>query len=177
MLPDSPEPALARWFADGPTSLTHPVLAYALRTFFVPLGIEADWLEAEVFGDLENGGGGWWLRGAKWLPRTFERSRPAAADFAVLLEHPEQFRVAVDAHGRLGLSLAGTDPAARAWLEQTDAGWPAIRQSLRAAAAAETFIYATAGAILASQPAARLYTAGKADQFCQAMADKLASTA
>jgi hypothetical protein len=174
MVPDSPEATVALWLADGVTSLTHPVLAYGARTFFGPLGIAADWLEAEVFGDLENGGGGWWLRGARWQPQSFDRSAGPAADFAYLLEHPEQFLVTVDAQGRLALAPTA-DGAAAGWLDRSEAGWPVVRHSLLAAARTEAFIYAAAGAILANHPAARLYRAGKAEQFCTAIAAKLDS--
>jgi hypothetical protein len=173
MIPASPEAALARWLADGVTSLTHPVLDHCLRTFFAPLGIEADWLEAEVFGDLENGGGGWWLRGGRWRPAGFDRTGAAAADFMPLLDHPERFLVGVGGQGHLRLEAAGADPAAQAWLDASEAGWRAIRHSCRAAHAAEAFIYAAAGAILASDPASSHYANGRADRFCQAIAERL----
>ena len=45
--PSFSELAIARWLAQGVTSLTHPLLRSALETCFHPLGIEADWLEAQ----------------------------------------------------------------------------------------------------------------------------------
>ena len=91
-MPTPPEPAIARWFAHGVTSLTHPVLDYALETFLGPLGVEADWIEAEPFSALESGHGGWWLRNPRWNAARLDRLHPAAADFASLLEHPEWFQ-------------------------------------------------------------------------------------
>ena len=179
MIPDSPEPALARWLAAGITSLTHPVLDRALRIHFLPLGIEAEWLEAETFGDLETGGGGWWLRNPRWNPNRFDRTGAAAPDFAYLLDHAGQFDAAVGPQGVLTLSLsAGSaeDGEASAWFDRSESGWCAIRHSVRAARQVEAFIYAAAGSLLASSPAAILYAEGRVDEFCTAIADCLKNT-
>ena len=173
----SPEAALARWLAHGVTSRTHPVLACALQTFFHPLGIEAAWLEAEPFSALESGQGEWWLRQPRWNPARFDRRHPAAPDFACLVDHPEFFLVAVDARGIISPTLspaAGDEPVARSFMEAGDEGWRAVRHTLQAAHDAETFLYAAAGLILASDPVAEVYARGDDDAFCAAVRARLA---
>jgi hypothetical protein len=173
------ERAIARWFAGGLTSRTHRVLQFALETYLVPLGIEADWLEAEPFSALESGvAGGWWLRGARWNPARFDPRRPGGADFAPLIKHPLHFRVAVESQGILSLSPASTAAAGNAaagHLPGADAAWRLIRHTVRASQKAETFIYAAAGLLLASDSAAALYASGDDGSFCAAVEDCLAS--
>jgi len=176
---DSPEPALARWLAGGITSRTHPVLDHARRIYFLPLGIEAECLEAEIFSDLETGGGGWWLRSPRWNPNRFDRTAAAEPDFAYLLEHGGQFDPSVGPQGVLALSISSgsvQDAAAKAWFEKSESGWWAIRHTVRAARQAEAFIYAAAGSLLASSPAATLYAEGRVDEFCTAIAGCLKNT-
>ena len=175
-MPD-PLPGLARWLAHGATSLTHPVLRHALRAYFLPLGIEAAWLEAEVLSALESGSGGWWLREARWRAGSFDRAHPAAGDFGYLLDRPDLFDVAVGAQGELAVKVRpemAEDPAAAAYLAGSENGWKAIRHSVSAAQAAESFLYAAAGSILASDPSGELFAAGRDEEFCAAVEKRIA---
>jgi hypothetical protein len=143
--------ALARWLAQGCTSLTHPLLRAALENCFHPVGIEADWLEAEPFGSEESALGTCWLRGARWNPGRVRPGSPAAADLAPWAAAG----AAVDAAGLLHLAAsaggAGRDP---------DLTWRAVRHSVRAAHRAAAFIHAAAGLLLAGDPLAGRYAAG-----------------
>jgi len=175
----SPEPAIARWIAHGVTSRTHPVLACALETFHGPLGIEAEWLEAEPFSILESGLGECWLREPQWNAARFDRRHPAGPDFACLLDHPGTFLVAVDARGVIWPKVSPTAveaPAARSFREAGEEGWRAIRHTLQAAHDAETFLYAAAGLILANDPVAAVYARGDDDAFCAAVLARLRET-
>ena len=172
------ERAIARWFAGGLTSRTHRVLRFALETYLFPIGIEADWLEAEPFSALESGSGGWWLRGARWNPARLDPACPAKADLALLIEHPSCFSVAVESQGILSLgpsNAAGSVPAAAGYFQGADATWRVIRHTVRASQLAETFIYAAAGLLLASDSAATLYANGDDDSFCAAVEGRLCS--
>jgi hypothetical protein len=173
---DAPEPAIARWLAHGVTSRTHPVLRCALETFLHPLGIEAEALEAEPFSALEADWGGWWLRHPRWHSVRFDRRHPAAADFTPLLAAPDRFEVAIDPQGlmTIGLSAAGRgDPAAESFWQSGDQGWSAARHAVQAAQEAESFIYAAAGMILASDPAAETYVRGNDEEFCRAVRERM----
>jgi hypothetical protein len=170
MAPSSAETALSRWLADGVTSQTHPILRFALQNHLGPLGIRAEWLEVEPFGILECQSGGWWLRGARWEGNLLQPDHPAAPDFSCLIQHGGQFKVEVDGQGCLEIDLApGTmpDSEAGAWFGKSGRGWEAIRHSVRAADSMEAFIYAAAGSLLASNPAATYYAEGKIDAFCR----------
>jgi hypothetical protein len=168
-LPSSPEGALARWLAHGITSRTHPVLDCALQAFFHPLGIEAEWLEAEPFSALESGYGEWWLRQPRWNPARFDRQNRAGPDFAYLLEHPKRFVVGIDGRGVISPKIhpsAVDDPEARSLMDAAENGWLAARHTLRASHAAESFLYTAAGLILANDPVAEVYALGRDDAFC-----------
>jgi hypothetical protein len=171
---DSPEPALARWLAQGVSSRTHPVLGWALRTHFHPLGIEAEALEAEPFSALESGFGEWWLRQPRWEAGLVDRSRPAARDFDLLLDGTASFAVTVD---RRGLMVIGLNPAAssaaRLFWEKDEKGWRTARHALRAAQDVEAFIYGAAGLILANDPVAAIYADGDDRAFCETVAARL----
>jgi hypothetical protein len=172
------EASLARWLAQGATSQTHPLLGHVLDTFFLPLGIEADWLEAEPFSALESGWGCWWLRRPRWAAGRFDPQSPAAGDFRFLCENPALFAVGVQSDGILSIA-AGRDSSrgeALALLGANGGGWPAIRHSIRAAHAAESFIYAAAGILLAGDPAAKAFAAGEDEAFLLAIRDRLAQT-
>jgi hypothetical protein len=173
----SPEPALARWLAQGVTSQTHRVLHQAFQDCFRPLGIEAESLEAEPFSALESGQGDWWLRQARWNPDGFDRAHPAAPDFRFLLDAPDHFAVTVDPRGRLWVELApefSADPAAQARLQANEHGWRAARHGLRAGEAAEAFILAAAALLLANDAAAAIYAAGDDAAFGRAVHRRLA---
>lgn len=173
-MPTPPEPAIARWFAHGVTSLTHPVLDYALETFLGPLGVEADWIEAEPFSALESGHGGWWLRNPRWNAARLDRLHPAAADFASLLEHPEWFSIGVDSQGILSLGVAaGAGRGAADYMRATEDGWTAIRHCVRAAQRVESFICGAAGVLLAGNAAAAAYASGDDGAFCAAVRGRL----
>ena len=163
-MPASPEIAIARWLAHGFTSSTHPVLQCALATFFHPLGIEAESLEAEPFSAIESGLGEFWLRRPRWDPVRFDRAQSAWEDFGPLLDRPEPFTVAVDGRGILQFSL-----------EAGEQGSGASRHSWRAAAAAETFIFAAAGLLLANDPIAELYIQGNDAAFCKAVDERMSA--
>jgi len=166
----SPESAIARWLAHGATSRTHPVLRWAFRTYFQPLGIVADSLECEPFSALESGLGGWWLRQARWSPECFAPAHPGAADFRLLLDNPGLFAAAVDPQGLLTVCpKPGTegDAAARRLWEAGEQGWLAARHSVRAAHDAEMFILGAAGMILDGGRAAERYAAGDDAGLCR----------
>ncbi len=172
---DAREAALARWFSQGPTSLTHPVLRRALSAYLSPLGIEAAWLEAEPFSGLESGSAGWWLRSARWNPEGLDRASRASADFEFLLVNPRHFSVAVDSQGVFSVSLAAVaGPSASAVLPRgEDADWRVILHSVRASQRAETLIHAAAGAILAGDPATELYVRGEDSAFLAAVEERI----
>ena len=176
----SPEPALARWFAHGGTSLTHPLLRQVQRVCFEPLGIESDWLEAEPFSSLESGLAEWWLRAPHWNPARFDRSHPAASDFARLLDHPEDFAVGTSTQGILSLApapaSAARKTAATDYLETMEDGWRLIRHTVQASQWAETLIYAAAGSVLANDPAADLFARGDDDAFFAAIRERSEKT-
>jgi hypothetical protein len=174
----SPEPALARWLAQGVTSQTHRVLQQAFADHFRPLGLEAESLEAEPFSALESGHGDWWLRQPRWNPDRFDRTHAAAPDFQFLLAAPDCFAVTADVRGRLGVELAPAfreDPAARALFQENDQGWRAARHALRAGEAAEAFILAAAALLLANDAAAATYAAGDDAAFGAAVRRRLAA--
>ena len=156
-LSSSAESALARWLALGATSRTHPVLRHACQSYFEPLGIEADWLEAEPFSALESGSAEWWLREARWNPMRLDRKQPAAADFEFLLAEPERQRVEVEPRGTLSIRPA------------SERSWAAVRRSLRASQDAEAFIFMAAGLVLVDESAARLFDDGEDDAFCESV--------
>jgi hypothetical protein len=169
---------LARWLAHGVTSLTHPVLDFALRFHLHPVGVEAAWLEAEPFSVLESGQGEWWLTRPSWNPSLLDRSSPAAADFGPLLGNPAHFSVGVDSRGVVvpALSAAGAgDPASRRFLESGDEAWRAVRHTVRASHDAEAFIHASAALILAGDPLSAAYASGRDGEFCRAVLGRLAA--
>ena len=173
---DSPEPAIARWLANGASSRTHPVLDWALRTFFGPLGITADSLECEPFSALESGLGDWWLRLPGWDPRRLDPRHAGAPDFSPLLERPDCFSVAVDSHGQFLIGLKpghAADLAARQLWEGGERGWRVARHGVRAAQDSEAFIFAAAGMVLANEPEAAIYADGDDAGFCRAVALKV----
>ena len=177
-LPASPGDALARWLAHGVTSLTHPVLDFALRSHLHPVGVEAAWLEAEPFSVLESGQGEWWLARPSWNPSRVDPSSPAAADFGLLLVNPGHFSVGVDPRGVIlpSLSAAGAgDPASRRFLESGEDAWRAVRHTVRASHGAEAFIHASAALILAGDPLCAAYAAGRDGEFCRAVLGRLAA--
>jgi hypothetical protein len=176
--PNSPEAALARWLAQGVTSHTHRVLWRVLAEFFLPLGIEAEALEAEPFSALESGQGEWWLRQPRWNPESFDRAHRAEPDFRFLLAAPQCFAITVDPRGGLGIALHPRftdDPAANAALQESEQGWRAARHALHAAERAEAFIFAAAALLLANDSAAAIYAAGDDDGFCEAVRSRLAA--
>ena len=179
-LPADPTEALTRWLRLGCTSQTHPLLRFALERCFQPLGIAAAWLEADVLSALETGRSGWWLRDAHWDPIRFDRTHPAGADFAYVLDHPASFAVGVSALGELALSLrpeAAGDAGAAAYFAASEGGWLAIRHSVRAAQAVETFLFVAAGLILAGDPLAALFVNGKDEDYGAAVAARIAAAA
>jgi hypothetical protein len=174
----SPGDALARWLAHGLTSLTHPVLDFALRSHLNPVGVEAAWLEAEPFSVLESGQGEWWLTRPAWNPSRIDRSSPAAADFGPLLGNPAHFSVRVDSRGVILPSLTATgagDPASRRFLEFGEEAWRAVRHTVRASHDAEAFIHASAAFILAGDPLSAAYASGEDGEFCRAVRGRLAA--
>jgi hypothetical protein len=175
-MPSLAEIALARWFAHGVTSRTHPVLHCALLTFFHPLGIEAESLEAEPFSAIESGLGEFWLRRPLWNPARFDAAHPGRKDFAPVLERPEFYLATVDSCGILRFfpnPAAGENASARAFLEDGEQTWSAIRHCCRAAAGAETFIFAAAGLLLASDPIAEIYIQGNDAEFCKRVDERM----
>ncbi len=170
------EQAIGRWFAHGVTSRTHPVLRFVLRTFFAPLGIEADALEAEPFSSLESGVGDWWLHQPRWNAARVDRTHPAAADFGYLLEAPASFRVSVAPHGWLIFEPtpgAVRDLTVEAFMRSSEQGWLAARHSVQAAREAEAFLYAAVGALLADESLALLYASGDDEAFCIAVCETI----
>jgi hypothetical protein len=160
--------ALARWLAQGCTSLTHPLLRAALETCFHPVGIEADWLEAEPFGAEESAIGTCWLRGARWNPGRLRPGSPAAADLAPWAG----VAAGVDAAGLL--ELAGLAPPGAAG-DDPDLTWRAVRHSVRAAHRAAAFIHAAAGLLLAGDSLAARYAAGDDTGFANEVWRRLES--
>jgi hypothetical protein len=170
---DSPEEALARWFAHGVSSRTHPVLHWALTRYFHPLGIRAESLESEPFSALESGLGEWWLRRPRWDPGGIALDGPAARDFEVLRRAPGNFLVEVGPRGGLSIGLNPAVPAdaamAASWAE-SECGWRAARHAVRAAHEVDAFVYGAAGMILARDPLAEIYRGGDDSGFCEGVA-------
>jgi hypothetical protein len=160
----TPEDALARWFAHGVTSRTHPVLEFALRRHLNPLGIGADWLKAEPFSALESGHGGWWLRSPSWSADRVDPAWEPGRDLAPLVATAGRIPVGVDAHGVLQ-----PQPS------DGDSFWPAVRLSVRASLEVEAFLLAAAGLILAGDPLASAYAAGDDRAYCLGVCERLAS--
>ena len=148
-----------------------------LHTFFHPLGIEVDALEAEPFSNLETGVGDWWLQAPRWNPRGFDRTRSAASDFGFLLDAPASFRVSVSPHGWLLIEPAETakDLAVAAFMESSEQGWLAARHSLQAAREAEAFLYGAVGALLTDESLSLLYANSEDDAFCAAVHESIAA--
>ena len=175
----TPEAALGVWLAGGITSRSHPVLEFALRTFLNPLGIEAESLEAEPFSALESGVGTWWLRQPAWNPSRFDPGHPAAPDIRAILDHADEFTVAVDDQGILAPALNSqtAGPEARRFVEDREAVWRAVRHTIHASQDAEAFIFAAAGLILANDPAAAAYARGDHSSFCASVLGRLREAA
>jgi hypothetical protein len=166
------EHALARWFAAGVTSRTHPVLEFALDSFLRPLGVETSGLEMEPFSGLESGSGEWWLRDPGWNPLRFERKHPSASDFGYLLEAPDRFEVAVSSRGWLAIAanLSGkSDLAAQAYLAASEGGWLAARHTVDAARKTESFLWAAASLLIIDASLAEVYADGDDPRFCAAV--------
>lgn len=138
--------AVARWIACGPRSTGHPLLAHALETWFHPVGIRADWLEAEPFGALDSDEANCWLARPRWLPDCVDVASPGAADLCAHAGLAPQS--CVDAAGVLHLPPSVADP------------WPAVRHTVRAGAEAGAFIHAAATLLLIDPEAAALYAEG-----------------
>jgi len=152
------------------------VLHWALATFFHPLGIEAESLEAEPFSAIESGLGEFWLRRPRWNPARFDPAHPGWKDFAPVLERPQSFVVAVDRRGILQFfpnPAAGESSSSRAFLEDGEKSWSAVRHCFGAAASAETFIFAAAGLLLASDPIAEIYIRGNDAEFCKRVDERM----
>jgi hypothetical protein len=153
--------ALARWLASGVTSISHPLLREALERCFHPIGIEADWLEAEPFGGAE-AIRCCWLRRPRWNPARIPPAHPATADLAPWASDPAA--VHVDCAGFLHLPSprggADLDPAA---------SWRAVRHSVGAGERAAAFIRAAAGLVLAGSPLAAGYASGDDAGFAAAV--------
>ncbi|MGH7995637.1 MAG: hypothetical protein ACREFX_04720 [Opitutaceae bacterium] len=144
--------AIARWLAGGVRSTTHPLLNHALRRYFSPLGIDADWLEAEPFGALECGSAECWLRNPRWNPEKVDPARPDAAPLRARALQAAETRV--DPGGILHFPPhADNDP------------WPAVRLSVNAASSAAHFIHAAAALLFVDERAAALYAAGDDTAF------------
>jgi hypothetical protein len=164
--------ALARWLAQGATSLTHPLLRHALEACFHPIGIEADWLEAEPFGAEEWAMGECWLRGARWNPGRIRPGHPAAADLAPWAGTPRAARV--DAAGLLYFA-AGPQPHSP--ILDAESTWRAVRHSVRASHRAAAFIHAGAGLLLAGDPLVERYAAGDDTGFAAEVWRRLGNVA
>jgi hypothetical protein len=158
------EEALARWIALGVTSSRHPILNRALADCFHPLGIEADWLEAEPFGGLETGALECWLRNPRWNPARIDPAHPGFPDLQAWVGRAEQTRV--DAAGALRFPEGSDDPDP----------WPAVRHSVRAAADATAFIHAAAALVLVEPAAAACFAAGDDAAFVDRVRHRLNAT-
>jgi len=171
--------ALARWFAQGVSSETHPVLQFAFATFFQPLGIEAASLEAEPFSGLESATGSWWLNQPRWNAGKVVRAGPFSGDFGGLLEFQASFRVSVAPSGWISIAptlQAENDLAAQAYWASSDHGWLAARHSFEATRHTEVFLYAAAALLLDDALAAQLYCLGEYAAFCARILQRLAFT-
>lgn len=172
------EQALARWFAHGVTSVTHPVLNFAFAAFLHPLGIETEGLEMEPFSGLESGSGEWWLRDPRWSRECFDRNHPDASDFGYLLEAPEHFEVRVSFRGWLTLTLGASgkeDLSAQAYLAASEGGWLAARHTVEAARKTESFLWAAASLLLIDETLAESYASGGDQEFCAGVLRQLDS--
>jgi len=149
------EAAVALWISQGVTSLTHPLLELASRTCFAPLGIVADWFEAEPFSSLESGLADGWLRRPRWNPATLDPNHPAAADLQAWALQPQSVRVQTDA---VFVLPAGTDERA---------AWAVVRHSIAARERARAFLAAAAASLLFDPESAAIYLAGDAAAFAQ----------
>ncbi len=151
--------AVARWLEGGITSATHPMLAWAFAHAFAPLGIEADWLEAEPFGQLETGVVTVWLRQPRWIPSKVAPEHPGAADLAELAPHAAEVTVGPD--GLLRPPAELPDP------------WRFIRHSAAAKAEISAYLAAAAAALVLDAGLATIYAAGEDDAFRAALAKRL----
>lgn len=163
---DTSEAAIARWFAHGLTSDTHPILAFALQTFFNPVGIEARVIEVEPFSALESGQPAWWLHEPKWNPLIVNRESDAAKDFGYLLESPLSFRVTVTPAAAITIERLSNDLATQAYFAASKEGWLAARHGVRAAAAAEAFVFGAAYLLATDTSLASAYATGDDAAFC-----------
>jgi hypothetical protein len=164
------EAAVARWIEGGVTSLTHPVLAQLFRDCFAPLGIEADWLEAEPFSSLEAGWPDGWLRLPRWNPARLDPHHPAAIDLQHWALEQAQADQTADRDG------SAVEPAAIVTVqpdglfrlpESTDerAAWAAVRHSVAARERVRVFLAAAAASLLFDAEAAAIYRDGDAAEF------------
>jgi hypothetical protein len=170
------ENALARWFAGGVTSRTHPVLKFAFDAFLSPLGIETSGLEMEPFSGLESGSGDWWLRDPGWNPLHVDRNHPNASDFGYLLEAPDRFEIAVSSHGWLTIAAnrsGDSDLAAQAYLAASEGGWLAARHTVDAARNTESFLWAAASLLLVDASLAEVYADSDDPRFCAAVLQRM----
>lgn len=149
------EAAVARWIGGGVTSLTHPILALLFRECFAPLGIEADWFEAEPFSGLETGWPDGWLRRPRWNPAQIDSGHPAAEALQPWAAQPSAVTVRCD--GLLQLPPSADESAA----------WVAIRSSVIARERARAFLAAAAASLLFDPEAAAIYCAGDAASFAR----------
>jgi hypothetical protein len=163
--------ALARWLGSGVTSATHPVLEWALRNYFHPVGVDAESLEAEPFSALECGRPAWWLRRPTWNPARIDRRSAAWADFEPLVAAGDGLVVEVDARGHIAIAAA---PGRAEVPAGGDGEWNAARHTVRAAQAAEAFIFTAAALVLVDDPTADLYAAGDERAFCERVVRRLA---
>jgi hypothetical protein len=172
------EQALARWFAHGVTSTTHPVLHFAFAAFLHPLGVISEALEMEPFSGLESGSGEWWLRDPSWSPASFDRRCPSAEDFGYLLEAPDHFEIKVSSRGWLAIILGASgkeDLSAQAYLAASEGGWLAARHAVEAARKTESFLWAAASLLLVDESLSESYVRGADQEFCAAVLHQLDS--
>jgi hypothetical protein len=158
------EAAVARWIAGGVTSLTHPVLAQLYRDCFAPLGIEADWLEAEPFSSLEAGWPDGWLRRPRWNPARLDPTHPAAADLQRWAVHsPPACCNGAQQAPVVTVQLDGVLRLPESTEEQT--AWAAVRHSVAARERVRAFLAAAAASLLFDPEAAAIYRDGDAAKF------------
>lgn len=97
--------AMTTWLELGTTSLTNPVLRFALNTFLTPLGVACDWLEYDVI----------FSTGPNQTPRLHNpafrpsnATRELAADFhrafGPLAEHPTRYAATLGIFANLQIS-------------------------------------------------------------------------
>lgn len=152
MNPEAPAvAAIARWLRFGSRSTGHPLLAWAFDTHYAPLGIAADWLEAEPFGALDQPAVPCWLRCPRWEPARIDRRHPRSGPLLALAGRSAE--ASIDAAGVLSFAPS------------VDDAWPCIRATMRAAADAADFIHAAAALILVDEGAASLYASGEDERF------------